>query len=354
MSLTLRTVKGSALTHAELDNNFLWLEGRDIKEFDLLGSNLVLTKYNGDTLSVSLTGFSGGTISGDTFVTGGTLNGTILELERNDGGIVQVDLSGLPGVSGNTYTNTTPTPTTIGGIEAGSTFTAQTMQQMWDALLYPYQYPAFTSFARTNLSSVYELGENILIGSQTFSWSNSNDSNIQTNSIYIEQLSPATVTLVSALNPDGSTGFTLTTTTNRTTTGSLSLYRITGTNTQAGTFNSTISANWRPRWYYGRSTNTSITGAEMTGFTGNALVSSVVDDYVTFSSGSGYLYLCVPDTLTQPTDLRDSVAGCFGTNIPYSTLSDITITNPYGVSITYKIYRTINQILGSQDVWLCS
>ena len=354
MGLTLRTVKGTRLTHAELDNNFVWLKGRDIVDMDIVGSNLVLTKDNGSTLSVDVTGFSGGTISGDTYVTGATLNGTILDLSRNDGGIVSVDLIDLPGVSGSTYTNLTPTPTTIGGISAGSTFSGQTMQQMWDALLYPYQFPAFTSFSRTGLSSVYELGQDINIGSQTFSWSNSNDSNIQPNSIYIEQLSPATVTLASNLNPDGSTGFTLTTTTNRTTTGSLSLYRITGVNTQAGSFNSTISANWRPRWYYGRSTNTSITGAEMTGFTGNALVSSVVNSYVTFAAGSGYLYLCVPDTLGQPSDLRDSVAGCFGTNIPYNTLSDITITNPYGVSITYKIYRTVNQILGSQNVWLCS
>jgi hypothetical protein len=85
MALTLRTVKGSRLTHAELDNNFLWLKGRDITEFDLVGSNLVLTKDNGDTLSVSLTGFSGGTLSGDTFVTGATLTGTVLNLNRNDG-----------------------------------------------------------------------------------------------------------------------------------------------------------------------------------------------------------------------------------------------------------------------------
>ena len=352
MSLILRTVKGSRLTHAELDNNFLYLKARDIVSFDLVGSNLILTKDDGSTLSASLSGFSGGTLSGDTFVTGGTLNGTVLALSRNDGGVVNVQLSGLT-QQGVIYTNYTPTPTTIGGIDAGSTFSAQTMQEMWDALLYPYQTPTFTAFARTSLSNPYELGQDVLIGSQTFSWSNNNDSNVVANSIYIEQLSPATVTLASNLNTDGTTGLTLSTTTNRTTSGSLSLYRITGTDTEANTLTSTISRSWYPRWYYGRSTNTSVTGGEMTGFTGNALVSSVVNSFVTFSSGSGYLYLCVPSTLAQPSDLRDSVAGCFGTNVPYTTLSDITITNPYGVSITYKQYRTVNQIVGTQNVWLC-
>lgn len=97
MSLTLRTVKGSALSHAELDNNFLWLKGRDITQFDLVGSNLVLTSDDGNTLSVSLAGFTGGTLSGDTYVTSANLSGTTLNLVRNDSGIVSVDLSPLTG-----------------------------------------------------------------------------------------------------------------------------------------------------------------------------------------------------------------------------------------------------------------
>ena len=39
------------------------------------------------------------------------------------------------------YTNLTPTPTSIGGIAIGSTFSSKTMQEMWDKLLYPYIAP---------------------------------------------------------------------------------------------------------------------------------------------------------------------------------------------------------------------
>ena len=39
----------------------------------------------------------------------------------------------------DTYTNETPTPVTVGGIPAGSTFTGLTTQQMWDWLLYGIQ-----------------------------------------------------------------------------------------------------------------------------------------------------------------------------------------------------------------------
>lgn len=36
------------------------------------------------------------------------------------------------------YTNLTPVPLAVGGIGKGSTFSNRTMQEMWDALLYPY------------------------------------------------------------------------------------------------------------------------------------------------------------------------------------------------------------------------
>ena len=42
------------------------------------------------------------------------------------------------GSSGSTYTNSNPTPVTIGGIPAGSTFSGKNLQEMFDLLLYPF------------------------------------------------------------------------------------------------------------------------------------------------------------------------------------------------------------------------
>lgn len=64
---------------------------------------------------------------------------------------------GSGGGAGPTYTNATPTPLPLGGIPAGTTFTAQTMQQMWDRLLYPYIAP-FITLTSTPASGVYEFG----------------------------------------------------------------------------------------------------------------------------------------------------------------------------------------------------
>ena len=109
-------------------------------------------------------------------------------------------------------------------------------------------------------------------------------------------------------------------------------------------------------WYYGKNVNASITGAQMSGLTGSDLVTNVVNGYVTqpASGGAEYMYWCIPDILSQPTDIRDSVAGCFGTNIPYTTLADIPITNDYGVAVNYKIYRSVVQTSASFTTWLCS
>ena len=323
MSIILRTLvspygdttKGSVLSQGELDNNFIELKGDVIVSAETIDGIVTLKKLNGNNISFE-GGGSGGTES---------------------------------------YTNSTPTTATLGGIAAGSTFSSKTMTEMWNLLLYPYQTPAFTSFGRTNLTSPYDLGEAITIGSQTFSWVTSNPGNVSANTITIQQLSPSTTTLLSGGDNDGSEVINLTINISSTTPTTLSMYRITATNTNGSTFNSTISGSWSYRWYYGKSSNTSVTNSEITGFT-SALITSVVDNYITFGSTGGpeYGYLVIPSSLGQPSDLRNSTSGCFGSNIPYSSLGATTFSNAYGVSTTYTIYRTTNAFVGSLDTWLCS
>lgn len=57
------------------------------------------------------------------------------------------------------YSNSTPTPRTLGGITASSTFTNQTMIQMWDSLLYPYIAPEAILTTNSPTANVKEYGE---------------------------------------------------------------------------------------------------------------------------------------------------------------------------------------------------
>ena len=88
----------SVLSHADLDNNFIYLKGGIIKDVSLLGANLILTKIDDTTLSVNLNNIITGT--GSATVTGGTYD--------NNTGIA-------------TFTNSTGGTFNVSGFTTGST-----------------------------------------------------------------------------------------------------------------------------------------------------------------------------------------------------------------------------------------
>ena len=291
----------------------------------------------------------------NTFVTGGTHNDGTATFTNNEG--VGFDVTGFVKSGGENYSNSIGTTATIGGISAGSTFNNQTMTQMWDALLYPYQTPAFSSFARGNLLTDYDLGRPVLNGSQTFTWGTSNSVNVQANTIKIDQLFPSTVNILTGSVNDSTETINLTgeiiSATSPTT---IPMYKITATNSKSIDFTTTISRTWKHRWYYGKNINTSLTNAQIIDLANSNLITAAINISLTFPSSvlPEYLYIIIPQGLGQPSDWRDSTTGCFGNNIPYSNIGSTSITNVYGVATTYNIYRSTNQITGSQYVWLCS
>jgi len=89
MSLILRGTKGAALTHAELDNNQVWLRSRDIVSASVdVNNNLILTKDDFSYYSVPLSGI-GTTISGLTF------SGNVLTITQSNGSSVSVNISSV-------------------------------------------------------------------------------------------------------------------------------------------------------------------------------------------------------------------------------------------------------------------
>jgi hypothetical protein len=87
------------------------------------------------------------------------------------------------------YTNLMPVPTTLGGVEAGTTFDNVPINEVLNNLLYPYQAPAFTSFTISGLASTtYELGYTFPANDYTFVWSTSNQANIQADSIILNSI----------------------------------------------------------------------------------------------------------------------------------------------------------------------
>jgi hypothetical protein len=313
-NLTLRTTKGNRLTLTELDNNFLYLKDRDIVAADIVGDDLVLTKQDGGTFSVPLSGIT----------------------------------------STDTFTNYTPMPVDVGGWVEGSTFSGKTMQEMWDGLLYPYQYPEFDSFVlSTWTASRYEIGTDIPTN-QIFTWNTDIPANVATNSI---QISGYELTTLTGLSDDSTENITFN---NIVTRGSSDgpgsrTWTIQGTNTDvpSSTFSRNFSIRWDYIMYAGTNVSTSLTSGTTVSLSDfNSLKQGFTGTYN--MSAGGYKYFCWADTYGDPTNFIDDLtsfnvamyAGYGNTDGSGFSYDLVSVTNSEGETTNYRVYRSQN-ILGS-------
>ena len=264
--------------------------------------------------------------------------------------------SGFSGLGGSdTYTNAAPTPVTLGGIPAGSTFAADTMTQMWDALLYPYQAPAFTSFSFSGQSSPVEVGYTIP-AAVTFDWGTSNPSNVQANSISITDTT-LSITLASGLANTGSYSLTMPNPIERTSAGTHS-FGISGTNTHSNAFSRSLAFSWEWRSYWGNSSNATLTAGQIQGLTSSGLASAIAGTYAT--AATGFKFICVSDAIGgQINTIKDlstgfavqmatvaddpSFSNVDGGGYSYSLVSVTSLLDPSIVQ-NFRCYRTHNSL----------
>jgi hypothetical protein len=303
------TTKGSVLSHQELDDNQINLKGELIYTANSENNVITFQKINGGTIQIPFSGSGGGG-------------------------------------SGDTYTNLTPTTDTVGGIVQGSTFVSQTMTQMFDALLYPYQFPSFTSFS-LGISSPLEIGYEIPVN-QTFTWSISNSSNVSPNTVSIAGYNLTTLT---GLANDGSQPVTFTNVITRTATDGVGTrsWSIQAMNTKSNTISSSLSISWHWKMYVGTSTNPSLTENGIEALTNyNSVKNGFAGTYA--MSAGGYKYFCFATTYGTPTTFVDTLnnlnIGMYGgySNIDAqgNSYDLVSVTNVNGQTTNYKVYRTLN------------
>ena len=228
---------------------------------------------------------------------------------------------------------------------------------MFDALLYPYQTPAFTSFSITGQSTTIEVGTSIS-GSKTFTWSTSNFGNINTNTILIKDQT-ANVILVSASANDGTETITLPSTIVYNVPSS-NTWSITATNSKSSNFSTTFSVSWVWNLYYGTSANTILTATQIQALLNSLLTGSASRTY-SYAAG-GYKYLSFPTTFTSPASFKDASNNL---NVAMSDTSDdasysnvanginyalVSVTNVNGQTVSYRVYRTKNILGGTINI----
>jgi len=258
-------------------------------------------------------------------------------------GIISAILQAYGSTSGVLYSNVTPMPSTVGGLEAGTTFSSQTMSQMFDALLYPYQYPAFTAFAISGQTTPIEVGDAIATN-RTFTWSTSNSSNVATASIDLIDVTGGGVTIASGLTNDGTEATSYPAAPITKTSATTHSFRIDGENTHSGTFNRTFTVEWQWRKFYGESVTAGpLIEDEIEALRVNGLSSAFAGTYA-FSAG-GYKYLSYPAVLGTATTFKDQSTNL---DVPFNAVYTVNVTNTAATPQTtsYNVHRTTN-IIGS-------
>ena len=240
-------------------------------------------------------------------------------------------------LSNTVYTNPAPMPTTLGGLPSGTTFNNEPIHSIINKLLYPYQYPAFTSFTITGQTNPLEVGATTL-SNPTFTWGTSNNSNINLNSISITDVTGGGTVLASGLDNDGTETVTLAGI--QKTTATSHIFRITGVNTLTENFTRDLTLNWRWRFYYGESLNATLNEAEIKALRVGTLGTGFAGTY-NFVAG-GYKYLCYPQSWGNVTEWKDASNNLL---IPLGTPFTVSVTNANGIATTFICYRSFN-ILG--------
>lgn len=265
--------------------------------------------------------------------------------------------SGDGGGGGGTYTNASAVPTTVGGIAAGTTFpTPQTMQEMWDALLYPYQLPAFSSFTISGQSTSVEVGYTIP-AAVTFLWGTTNSSNVNPNSIDIRDTTAA-IDLVLGTANDGTQAVTMPGSIQKTSATSHG-FSVAGVNTHSGAFSRTLTFTWFWRRHYGTNVAATLTGADIGALASSGLATGYAGAY-TYAAG-GYKYLCFSDAAGGGlVSVKDASTGfsmpmvTVAGDAAYSNVDSggfyyalVSRTNAYGITVNYRVYRTLNVLGGA-------
>ena len=308
-----------------------------VPEFTLIG-NLPVTGIGHCTWEGNLIDVKYGGTGADLSLTGGP-NNVVTQLTPGAPFTVTPIGELSPTVE---YTNLSPTPDTLGGIPAGSTFASQTMTQMWNALLYPYQYPAFSGFSISTQTNPLEVGQ-FNLTNPTFTWTLANPGNVDPSSVNIHDLT-ASITLATGISntpPHNVTyaSFTKTIATSE-------HYQISAENTQSTEFYGDYFINWEWRVYYGDSASTALSSSDVVALGGN-LQAGFAGTYAFPAAASEYKIFTCPTSMGTPSSFVDTGTGFA---VPFNAPYVVAVTNAYGVTTNYNVFQSTYQLGGALNI----
>ena len=272
------------------------------------------------------------------------VNITDRKLYVGDAGGTSVEILGGSGGSETTWTLATPTTATdIAGIPQGTTLDiGETSISILERILYPYQNVSFSSF-NSGLASSYELGQTGGNGTVNATWLSSlPDANWTPNSAGIVQTGFAgSAILLSGASPTADIASITYGALRSTSLASNSItVTLSAQQTEGSNPSTSATRSWWSRLYWGKSTNASLTDPSSLSFGSNTLLQSksASSTELNVGEGPGFFYVFIHDSYT----ITSMTLGGF--NVAPDSVRTATVTNAYGFSATYKIYRSLEEL----------
>lgn len=237
------------------------------------------------------------------------------------------------------YTNLTPTPSTVGGVDAGSTFSELTMQQTFDKLFYAYQTPLITLTNPSNRT--LEVGQMVNGNGLTATWTVQNAANLVAPGFTMTYLPSSTVVLQEA-NTLATSGTYNHPDTVRATASTVPVFRLSAIDSKGSSISSTVSYTWQHRIFFGENSLQTLDATAVKALRVSQLKNSYLGQYA-FVAG-GYKNIAVPADMGTATRFRDPSTGL---TVPMNTPYQVTVINSYNTSIVYNVYRTVYQLGGA-------
>ena len=234
------------------------------------------------------------------------------------------------GAAGSAYTNSTPTPITVGGIAAGTIFASQTMEDMFNKLLYPYIAPSLSFSVSPSTGTVREFGDDVATVTLNATTTK------HTNDITLVEFYRGGSLIHTQASPIASGGLETYVDTTPVTTNGVTFNAKAGDGTQTTTSGG-VGYTFVYPFYYGVG-SPGLTGAQIRS-TLTMLIKSPSNTVTTTSPSSQVFYLAYPNTSPALTSILDTNG--FETLSDY-TLRTVSITGLDGSAQTYKVYEYNN------------
>jgi hypothetical protein len=250
---------------------------------------------------------------------------------------------------------------TLGKYGNGSTINAigKSVQEVLKDIALEYLPPAFSSFSMQGQATTVEVGT-VISGLKNFTWSISNNANVQANSITVTDVTNNANLTVSIAN-DGSENINVGSVTKSI--KASNQWRASAINTLGTTLQSSVfTVNWYFKRFVGTSSNATLTEAQIEALTGTL----GADNTGTYAlAAGGYKYLCFPDSYgnqATTTGFKDTATGFpvamadNTDNIFFSNVQNgwyyglVAVTNALGVTENYRVYRSKNILGGSINI----